>query len=233
MASSTIYQAASGDTKRMESWKLLIVDDHPLFREGVRITVAAQPDMKVVGEANDAVEALQMARKLKPDLILLDISMSHCNGLDALRALKRELPQARVVILTVHGEDENLFEAIKHGAQGFLHKNIRGSALVDSLRAVMRGEAAITPGMTGKFLKEIARLAREKRELWDVTPHLTPREREVLDHLVERKSNREIAAALHISEHTVKSHVSRILIKLGLRNRAQAAEYAYRTGLVR
>jgi DNA-binding NarL/FixJ family response regulator len=144
---------------RMQPTKVLIVDDHELFRQGVRNTIEPQEDFEVVGEAEDGIEALAKARELKPDLILMDIRMPHCNGLEAVSAIKRELPAVKIIMLTVHDENENLFEAIKRGAEGFLSKNVQAKALLDSLRGAMRGEAAISSHMALKILKEFARLA--------------------------------------------------------------------------
>ena len=131
----------------MQPTKVLIVDDHALFRQGLRNAIEPQEDFEVVGEAEDGMEALAKARELKPDLILMDIHMPHCNGPEAVSAIKRELPAVKIIMLTAYDEDENLFEAIKRGAEGFLSKNVRAKALLDSLRGVMRGEAAISKPM--------------------------------------------------------------------------------------
>jgi len=133
--------------RKMQPTKILIVDDHALFRQGLRNTIEPEEDFEVVGEAGDGMEALAKARELKPDLILMDIHMPHCNGPEAVSAIKRELPAVKIIMLTAYDEDENLFEAIKRGAEGFLSKNVRARALLDSLRGVMRGEAAISKPM--------------------------------------------------------------------------------------
>jgi DNA-binding NarL/FixJ family response regulator len=215
----------------MPSVKVLIVDDHVLFRRGVRSAIEHENDIEIVGEAEDGREALAQAIKLEPDLVLMDISMPHCSGLEAVSAIKRELPHVRIIMLTVHDEDENLFQAIMRGAEGFLSKNVRAKALVDSLRGVMGGEAAISKRMAGKILKEFARLA--EIEAGSVAGQLTLRENEVLQKLSEGLSNREIALSLYISENTVKAHITNILRKLHLQNRSQAAAYARRLGLYR
>jgi NarL family two-component system response regulator LiaR len=144
---------------RMQPTKVLLVDDHALFRQGVCNSIEREEEFEVVGEAEDGMEALAKARELKPNLILMDISMPHCSGLEAVSAIRRELPGAKIIILTVHDEDENLFEAIRRGAEGFLSKNVRAKDLLDSLRGVMKGEAALSGPMAGKILKEFARLA--------------------------------------------------------------------------
>ena len=213
----------------MQPTKVLIVDDHALLRQGVRNTIEPEEDFEVVGEAEDGAEALAKAKELKPDLILMDISMPHGNGLEALSAIKRELPDVKIIMLTVHDKDENLLEAIKRGAEGFLSKNVRAKALLDSLRGAMRGEAAISRHMAGKILKEFVRLAEIEDK--KTSSQLTPREKEVLQKLSEGLSNREIGLSLCISENTVKVHVKNILRKLHLHNRTEAAAYAQRWGL--
>jgi DNA-binding NarL/FixJ family response regulator len=213
----------------MQPVKILIVDDHALFRRGVRKTIEAKKDFEVVGEAEDGIEALAKARELGPDLILMDINMPHADGLEAVSAIKRELPGVKIIMLSVHDQDENLFEAIKRGAEGFLSKNVRAKDLLDSLRGTMKGETAIPGSMADKILKEFARLA--KIEAGSIASQLTPREKEVLQKLSEGLSNREIGLSLRISENTVKVHVSHILKKLHLQNRTQAAAYARRWGL--
>jgi len=213
----------------MHSTKVLIVDDHALLRQGVRNTIEPEEDFDVVGEAEDGAQALAKAKELKPDLILMDISMPHGNGLEALSAIKKELPDVKIIMLTVHDKDENLLEAIKRGAEGFLSKNVRAKALLDSLRGAMRGEAAISRYMAGKILKEFTRLA--EIEAKKTSGQLTPREKEVLQKLSEGLSNREIGLSLCISENTVKVHVKNIFRKLHLQNRNEAAAYAQRWGL--
>ena len=213
----------------MQPTKVLIVDDHALLRQGVRNTIEPEQDFEVVGEAEDGAEALAKAKELKPDLILMDISMPHGSGLEALSSIKKELPDVKIIMLTVHDKDENLLEATKRGAEGFLSKNVRAKALLDSLRGAMRGEAAISRHMAGKILKEFARLA--EIEAKKASGQLTPREKEVLQKLSEGLSNREIGLSLCISENTVKVHVKNILRKLHLQNRTEAAAYAQRWGL--
>jgi two-component system NarL family response regulator len=209
--------------------RVLIVDDHALFRHGVRSAIERDKELEVVGEATDGGEALAKARQLHPDLILMDISMPHCSGLEAVRAIKRELPTTKVVMLTVHSDKANLLEAVKSGAEGFLSKNIRAEALLAAMRGALRGEAAISQRMTTHILKECARLAHiETRQ---VNEHLTIRENQVLVKLSAGLSNREIADSLYISENTVKTHVGHILKKLHVHNRSEAAAYARDLGL--
>jgi DNA-binding NarL/FixJ family response regulator len=213
----------------MQPRKVLLVDDHALFRKGVRNTIEPEEDFEVVGEAEDGTEAMAKARELKPDLILMDINMPHCSGLEAVSAIRRELPGVKIIMLTVHDEDENLLEAIKRGAKGFLSKKVRAKDLLDSLRGVMKGEVAIVGPMAEKILKELVRLA--EIEAGHIASQLTPREKEVLQKLSEGLSNKDIGLSLSISENTVKAHVTNILRKLGLQSRTQAAAYAQRWGL--
>jgi two-component system NarL family response regulator len=208
----------------MPGIKVLIVDDHALFRRGVRNAIEHEKDIEVVGEAEDGSEALTTALTLEPDLILMDINMPRCNGLEAVSAIKRELPGVKIIVLTVHDEDENLFQAIKRGAEGFLSKNVRSGDLVAALRGVTQGEAAISKHMAAKIMREFARLS--EIEAGNVAGQLTPREKQVLQKLSTGLSNKEIAQSLFISENTVKVHVTNVLKKLHLQNRSQAADYA-------
>jgi two-component system NarL family response regulator len=213
----------------MEAAKVLIVDDHALFRHGVRTAIERAADLQVVGEATDGGEALAKARQLHPDLILMDISMPRCSGLEAVRAIKCELPGTKVIMLTVHCDRANLLEAIKSGAEGFLSKSVRAEVLLASLRAALRGEAAISQKLAVHVLQEFARLAQiEARQ---VNEQLTIREKQVLAQLSQGLSNREIAESLYISENTVKAHVGHILKKLHVHSRSEAAAYAQRLAL--
>lgn len=217
----------------MDRIRVLLADDHALFREGLAGILAAQPDFDVVGEASDGLEALVKARELVPDLILMDIAMPGFDGLEATRRIKQELPAVTVVMLTVRDEEEKLFEAIKSGAQGYLLKNIRSRDMLDLLRGAVRGEAAITPALAGRMLEEFRRLSRQVP--WDAEDKivaLTRREQEVLSLVAEGATDKEIADALHISVHTVKSHMRNILAKLHVGSRYDAARYARHKGLV-
>jgi DNA-binding NarL/FixJ family response regulator len=182
--------------------------------------------MEIVGEAEDGIEALEKARATMPDVILMDIEMPNCDGLEATRLIKQEMPYVKIVMLTVHDADERLFEAIRSGAQGYLLKNIGATELVSMLRGMERGEAPISRTMATRILDEFSQQDDKGHDL------LTPREREVLQWVARGKTNREIADALVISENTVKNHMRNILSKLHLSNRAQAMTYALRKGLV-
>ena len=215
----------------MPSIRVLLADDHALFRRGVASLLAAESDFEVVGEAVDGQQALEMARELVPDVILMDVSMPVMDGLAATRRIKAEIPYVRIVILTASDGDRSLFEAVKSGAQGYLLKNIEPQALYGTLRGVVRGEAPVSRVMAGRLLEEFARQHREPDPL--PAAELTVREREVLEHVAHGRSNKEIAASLAIAENTVKNHLKNILEKLHLENRVQAATYAHREGLVK
>jgi len=211
--------------------RVLLADDHALFRAGIASLLKAW-GMETVGQASDGLEALEQARALRPDLILMDIGMSPCNGLEATRLIKAELPETRIVIVTVSDDDDDLFEAIKSGAEGYLLKDMSEEELGRTLTGIATGEPALSPGLAAKILDEFARVSRDGAPKEVESDGLTPREREVLELVVTGATNREIAAALYISENTVNFHMKHILAKLHLKNRAQAVAYAIRSGLV-
>jgi DNA-binding NarL/FixJ family response regulator len=212
--------------------RILLVDDHALFRKGLAGLLAAERDFEVVGECGDGLGALEMARELMPDVILMDISMPVMNGLEATRRIKAEIPYVRIVILSASDGDHDLFEAVKNGAQGYLLKKIDPQALYGTLRGVVHGEAPVSRVMAARLLEEFARQARQAAPAAPGTSELTAREKEVLELVAKGKSNKEIAAALSIVENTAKNHLKNILEKLHLGNRVQAATFAIRQGLV-
>ncbi len=214
--------------------KLLLVDDHDLFREGLVALFSYQHDFVVVGEAGDAESAIAQARKLRPDLVLMDIDLSGGDGVLATQQIKSEMPGVAVVMLTVYDDTEKLLEAIKAGAEGYLVKNIRASELIVQLRGLAHGEAAITRRMATRVLNEFRKQDNdgESEQPTGTDPQLTPRELEVLELVAARNSNREIADTLTISEYTVKNHIKSILTKLQLRSRHQAAMYGVARGWI-
>jgi DNA-binding NarL/FixJ family response regulator len=206
--------------------RLLLVDDHALFREGLISLLSYQDDFTVVGEAEDAESALAQVRALAPDVVLMDIELPGEDGVIATQRLKMEMPTLTVVMLTAHDDSQTLFEAIKAGAQGYLVKNVRSQELLEQLRGLARGEAAISRRMAARILKEI----RGQTEPFAPEEELTAREMEVLQLVTARLSNAEIAERLVVSEHTVKNHMKSILSKLHLHNRRQAAAYGVARG---
>jgi DNA-binding NarL/FixJ family response regulator len=210
---------------------ILISDDHALFRDSLRSLLEAH-GLTVVGEAKNGREAVELARRLKPDIALMDLSMPEMDGLAATRLISAELPEVKVVILTASDEDAKLFEAIKSGAQGYLLKNLESEEFFELLDAISRGEPGLTPVLARKLLQEFARPAQTSAPAHDPDA-LTDREREVLELLVQGiTSNRKLARQLGVSENTVKFHVRNILDKLHLHNRAQVVSYAIRNKLV-
>ncbi len=210
----------------MQPLRLLLVDDHALFREGLISLLAYQDDFTVVGEAEDAESALTQARALLPDIVLMDIELPGEDGVFATRQLTMEMPNVAVVMLTVRDDSETLFEAIKAGAQGYLVKNVRTRELLEQLRGLAWGEAAISRRLASRILTEV----RGQTERFGPEEELTSRELDVLELVAARLSNAEIAERLTISEHTVKNHMKSILSKLHLRNRHQAAAYGVARG---
>ena len=213
--------------------RVLLVDDHPLVRDGIASLLRAR-GLEVVGEASDGLEALYKARLLRPDVILMDIRMPGLNGLEATRLIKTELPEIKIVMLTVSDEDQDLFEAIKSGAEGYLLKSMHADEFFTLLESIERGEIPIPPSMASRILNEFVRHGRRSSPPDNASDResLTERETEVLQLVVQGFSNREIANTLTISENTVKFHLKNILAKLHARNRAEAVAYALQTGLV-
>jgi DNA-binding NarL/FixJ family response regulator len=214
--------------------KVLLVDDHLLFLEALQNLLAAR-GIEVAGTARDGLDALAQARALRPDVILMDIGMPRCDGLAATRVIKAELPDVKIVMLTVSAEDEDLFEAIKSGASGYLLKSLDAGQFFELLSDLERGEVALSNGMAARVLEEFARQAGRAEPATEVgeedTPGLTPRQREVLTLVARGLKYKEVGAALCLSESTIKYHMGEILERLHLKNRAQAIAYAARSGL--
>lgn len=209
----------------METLRIMLVDDSPLFRKGLSDLLATCPDMEVVDEAGDGLEAMEKARVLLPDLILMDIYMPRLNGLETTRLIKEEMPFIKIVMLTVSEDEQHLFETVKAGAEGYVLKNVDPEALLQMIRGLSKGEAAISPSMAKKILAEFAQPQRPgaNRNSSLTTDRLTEREKEVLQLLTEGHSNKEIASLLGISESTTKNRLRNIMDKLHVYNRIQAA----------
>ena len=215
----------------MGKLKILLADDHPLFRSGIKLLLQRQKDFDVIGEASDGAECVKLAQKLKPDLVLLDLHMEGVCGLEALPLLKKEVPEAHVLMLTVSEDAADLIEALKLGAAGYLLKNIDTDFLLDSIKRAANGESVMSPQMAANLANAIRmekKVTAEKEE----APHLSPRETQIIQLIAKGASNKEIARSLDIAESTVKIHVQGILRKLNLTSRVQAAIYAIDHNLV-
>ncbi len=215
----------------MSAPRLMIVDDHALFRESLGNLLAYRGRFDVVGDTGTGEEAVRMAVDLEPDVVLMDINMPGMDGIEATRQIKALLPGARIVMLTVFDDQERLFEAVRAGAQGYLLKSIRSQELLEQLDGLSRGEAAISRRMAARILDEF-RALDQQAAISEPDGGLSSREVQVLELVVDRLSNKEIAERLSISENTVKNHLKSILAKLQLSNRRQAAAYAMARGWI-
>ena len=202
--------------------RVLLCDDHEVVREGLRTMLSRREDMAVVGEAGTMAEAIEAAAKAKPDVVIMDVRLPDGSGVEACRAIREARPETRVIMLTSYADDEALFASIIAGASGYLLKQTRGQAVVDAIQAVAAGRSLLDPDVTGKVLERV-RKGREQED--PKIASLTEQERKVLEQLAEGKTNREIGTILFLSEKTVKNYVSRILDKLGLSRRAEAAAF--------
>jgi len=217
----------------VEPIRVLVVDDHALFRRGLEIVLAQEPDIEVVGEAGDGAEAVVQAADLLPDVVLMDVRMPRRSGIEACTAIKDVVPSARIIMLTISDEEGDLYEAIKAGATGYLLKEISIDEVATAIRAVAGGQSLISPAMASKLLTEFATLIKRDGDRQQVpAPRLTERELEVLRLVARGLNNRDIAKQLFISENTVKNHIRNILEKLQLHSRMEAVVYAVREKLL-
>jgi DNA-binding NarL/FixJ family response regulator len=235
MAASPEGDVAPQLRRGIEPIRTLIVDDHALFRRGLEIVLVTEQDIEVVGEASDGAEAVEKAASSLPDVVLMDVRMPRSSGIEACRAIKDVAPSARIVILTMSDEEDDLFEAIKAGASGYLLKDIPLDEVAEAVRSVHGGQSLISPSMAGKLLSEFATLARREdtetpRQL--PAPKLTDREMQVLKLVARGMNNRDIAKELFISDNTVKNHVRNILEKLQIHSRMEAVMVAVREKLI-
>ena len=210
--------------------RILLADDHGLVRRGVRLILDAEPDLEVVAEAGDGAEAVELAREHRPDLAVLDISMPRMTGLQAARELRRRVPESRLLMLSMHDNEQYFFESLKAGASGYVLKSAADEDLVTACRAAMRGESFLYPGVTSTLVRDY--LQRMRRGERVPTSVLTAREEEVVKLIAEGSSSKEIAELLTISLKTVERHRANVLAKLGLRDRVELTRYAIRSGLV-
>lgn len=211
--------------------RILLVDDHNLFRSGLRLLLQKQDHFEVVGEASDGGEGLKLTRKLNPDVVLLDLNMPGLSGLDTLRLIIAEFPDIKVIILTVSEESDELAQALREGARGFLLKNIESADLASAIEQVNSGQSVVSPAMTAKLVDCVREGNNRQAPIPADYEKLTTREREIVRFLVQGKSNKEIAICLNLADSTVKIHVQNVLKKLGLNSRVQVAVYAVERGL--
>jgi len=210
----------------MDKIKVIIADDHALVREGLRRLLELDPNIEVLTEVGDGQGAINMVRKLRPDIVLMDVNMPGTDGIIATRVIKREMPSVRVVALTIY-EDEEVIEMVKAGVSAYVLKDVAGSELIDTIYKVMDGEVVIHPRVANRLVKEITRSDKKKE-----TVRLTKRELDVLACLVRGHTNKEMADMMFISEKTVKNHLTSIFRKLGVKDRTQAAVYALKNNIV-
>ena len=216
-----------------ETLRVLICDDHGLFRKGLQMVLDQEPDIDVVGEAADGAEAVQKATELMPDVVLMDVRMPKHTGIEATAQIKESLPHAKILMLTISDEEGDLYDAIKAGASGYLLKEINSEEVAEAIRTVWSGQSRISPSMAAKLLNEFQAMSKRAEERSQLpTPKLTEREMEVLRLVAHGKNNRDIAKELFISENTVKNHIRNILEKLQLHSRMEAVVYAVREKLL-
>jgi DNA-binding NarL/FixJ family response regulator len=209
--------------------RVLIADDHALFRRGLEMVLTKEPDLEVVGEATDGIQAVAQAQESMPDVILMDVRMPKRSGIQATKEIKEILPHVKILVLTISDEEADLYESIKAGASGYLLKEIPTEEVADAIRSVMAGHSRISPAMASKLLSEFAAMSRQQDERRPLPPpRLTERETEILRLVARGLGNREISRDLFIAENTVKNHIRNILEKLQLHSRMEAVIYAVR-----
>ncbi len=227
------------DRRSMEQTKLLLVDDHALFRMGMRGLLEREPDFLIVGEADDSRSAIELALETSPDIILMDLTLPSPGGIETTQRIKRELPSVGIIVLAQNEEEDALFDAIKAGAAAFILKDVGPDDLVTIIRRVSDGEYLINdkvfakPAVASRVLKEFRELAVYGQDAAPIFAPLSPREVEILDNIAQGMTNKQVAYALSISEQTVKNHMSSILRKLSVNDRTQAVVYAMRQGWIR
>ena len=216
-----------------ERLRVLIADDHALFRRGLEMVLDSEPDIEVVGEAHDGDQAVDRAAELMPDVVLMDVRMPRRSGIEATQKIKEQLPHVKILVLTNSDEEADLYDSIKAGASGYLLKEISSEEVADSIRSVMQGHSRISPAMASKLLTEFQAMTKREDDRQPLAPpRLTDRELEVLSLVAQGKGNRDIAGELFISENTVKNHIRNILEKLQLHSRMEAVIYAVREKLL-
>lgn len=215
----------------MTKIRVLVCDDHAILRDGIKLLLNSQPDMEVVGEAIDGREAVEQARALQPDMILMDIAMPGLNGLEATKQIRRDVPDARVLVLTMYENDEYVSRMLEAGVLGYVLKKAAGTELVHAIRSIHQGEAFLYPSITKRVVEDYLRRVETGQER-DSFSGLTDREREVLQLVAEGHANREIAEILSISVRTAQNHRAHIMEKLGIHDRGELIKYAIQKGII-
>jgi DNA-binding NarL/FixJ family response regulator len=219
----------TGQAEKSEDLRVLICDDHALFRRGLEMVLENEPDIEVVGEATDGIQAVEKAQELMPDVILMDVRMPKRSGIEATQQIKELLPHVKILVLTISDEEVDLYDSIKAGAAGYLLKEISTDEVADAIRSVWAGHSRISPAMASKLLTEFQAMTKRADDRQQIAPpRLTDRELEVLRLVAKGLNNRDIAKNLYISENTVKNHIRNILEKLQLHSRMEAVIYAVR-----
>ena len=211
--------------------KVVIADDHALLREGLAKILSLESNFLIVGEANCGDEAIALTRTLKPDVVLMDINMPGLNGIEATKIIKEEMPQVEIIALTIHEDEEYIFELVRAGVSGYILKDIQPEQLIKAIKDVAEGKTAIQPNITAKLLGEFNRLSDRKTNMFSCD-QLTARELEVIKLIAQGMPNKEIASTLYISEKTVKNHITNIFRKLNVEDRTQAALFAVKNKIV-
>jgi DNA-binding NarL/FixJ family response regulator len=219
----------TGQAEKSEGLRVLICDDHALFRRGLEMVLENEPDIEVVGEATDGIQAVEKAQELMPDVVLMDVRMPKRSGIEATQQIKELLPHVKILVLTISDEEGDLYDSIKAGAAGYLLKEISTDEVADAIRSVWAGHSRISPAMASKLLTEFQAMTKRADDRQQIAPpRLTDRELEVLRLVAKGLNNRDIAKNLYISENTVKNHIRNILEKLQLHSRMEAVIYAVR-----
>ncbi|MFF0161045.1 response regulator [Streptomyces sp. NPDC005263] len=213
--------------------RVVVVDDQTVVREGIVMLLGLLPGIEVVGSAGDGNEAVQLVGELAPDVVLMDLRMPRCDGVEATRRIRAEHPGTQVVVLTTFADDESLFPALRAGARGYLTKDAGGDEIVRAVRSVLSGDAGLSPSIQRRLLERLSAPEPQPAAFAEVPDGLTTRETEVLALIAEGLSNQEIAHKLHVSTATVKTHINNLFAKAGLKDRAQAVRYAYARGLAK
>jgi DNA-binding NarL/FixJ family response regulator len=213
--------------------RVVVADDQTVVREGIVMLLGLLPGIEVVGAAGDGEEAVELVAELSPDVVLMDLRMPRCDGVEATRRIRAEYPETQVVVLTTFGDDESLFPALKAGARGYLTKDAGGDEIVRAVQSVLSGDAGLSPSVQRRLLERLSDPEPPQPLPAEPPDGLTAREVEVLALIAEGLSNQEIARELHVSTATVKTHINNLFAKTGIKDRAQAVRYAYAKGLVR